>query len=118
VSIEPLDTSVSSTNYQNVVGMERLQIITLRHPQWTANDPYKDIPLMVYTHKQWNEEVHERLGNTHAGGFIIELWHNQRYVFGLPNRWYTDDRYKGVEEAVEIVEQNRYRMPPLYPEKP
>src|SRR5215472_7102557 len=84
---EPLNVSLHSTNYQNEIGTEHLQIITLRNPRWTANDPYKDIPIIVYTDRQWDEEQQERLA-THAGGFIIELWHNQSYVFGLPNRYY------------------------------
>jgi hypothetical protein len=124
VLTERFDVSLYSTNYQNEIGREHLQIITLRHPQWLANDPHKDIPIMVYTHRQWHEEQQERLAS-HAGGTIIELWHNQRYVFGLPNRYYIieNDNHgkelRGVEEAADIIRQNRsaHKMPPLYPEK-
>ena len=70
VLTERFDASLRSTDYQNKIGTEHLQIITLRHPQWTASAPYKDIPIMVYTYKQWDEEHQERL-DTHAGGFIM-----------------------------------------------
>jgi hypothetical protein len=124
VSTEPFEVSLSSPDYQHEIGTEHLRIITLRNPQWTANDPYKDIPMIVYTRRQWDEEQHERL-NTHAGGYMIELGHNESYVFGLPNRYYIVENdnqgkvLKGVLEAADIIEQNRssHKMPPLYPEK-
>lgn len=124
VLTEPFNVSLYSTNYQNEIGAEHLQMITLRNPQWTTNGPYKDIPITVYTYKQWDEEQQERLA-THAGGFIIELWHNKRYVFGLPNRYYIVENdnngkeLKGVEEAADIIRQNcsAHKMSPLYPEK-
>ena len=124
VLIEPFEVSLRSTDYQNEIRMEHLQIITLRNPQWTANEPHKDIPIMVYTCRQWDEEQQERL-STHAGGFIIELWHNQGHVFGLPNRYYLVENdkngkeLKGVQEAADIISQNcsAHKMPLLYPEK-
>ena len=103
VSTKPFDVSLFSTNYQNLVGTERLWVITLRNPQWTPTGPYKDIPITVYTRQQGDEEQQERLAS-HAGGFVIELWHNRRWVFGLPNRYYiveNDDHGKALRGVLE-----------------
>src|SRR5581483_713289 len=105
VLTEPFDVTLYSTNYQNEIGTEHLQKITLRNPKWTESDPYKDILILVYTHKQWDEENQERL-NSHAGGFIEELWHNDKYIFGMPNRWYSDDFEKGLEETETVLQRN------------
>lgn len=124
VLTEPFEVSLRSADYQDEIGMEHLQIVTLRNPRWTANAPYKDVPIIVYTHKQWDEEHQERL-STHAGGSMIELWHNQKYVFGLSSRYdfIEGDQHgkelKGVKEAADIIWQNRsaHKMRPLYAEK-
>jgi hypothetical protein len=123
VWVKPFDVSLSSTNYQNQIGIEHLQIITFRNPQWTTNEPYKDIAVTIYTRQQWDEEKQDRLA-THAGGIIEELWHNQNYVFGLPSRYYAvendDDgrEFKGMKEAMEIITQNcaLNDTPRLYPQ--
>src|SRR5437762_13659780 len=51
-------------------------MIVLRHPRWTADDPYQDIPLMVFTRSQWDSDKQGRFGIGY-GGFGGELWYNQ-----------------------------------------
>jgi hypothetical protein len=90
-------------------------MIVLRHPQWRADDPYQDIFIMVFTLNQWNSDKQGRfcIG---AGGFEQELWHNQKYVFGMPSR--SADDLKGWREVLHIVDQNHAanKMPRLYPQ--
>ena len=95
---------------------ERGPIIVLRHPQWTTNNLYQDIPIMVFTRKEWDEE--EQGGFfPYAGGVIFEMWHNQNYVFGLYSRYNAYDELSGWKEAADIVERNcaANDMPHLYP---
>jgi hypothetical protein len=91
-------------------------IIVLRHPQWRTNDLYQDIPIMVFTRKQWDEEEQGRFF-PYAGGVIFELWHNQNYVFGLYSRYNAYDEVSGWKAAADIVERNcaANDMPHLYP---
>lgn len=39
-------------NYDEIV--ESGPRILIRHPDWTEEDPRQDIPIMVFTHEQWN----------------------------------------------------------------
>ncbi|HEX4264422.1 MAG TPA: hypothetical protein VH597_08795 [Verrucomicrobiae bacterium] len=81
-------------------------IIVLRNPQWKTNDLYQDIPIYIFTRQQW-EDIH--LGNydaVGAGGIIYELWHDDKYVFGIHSRYHADDSVNGWKEAEDIVRQN------------
>lgn len=91
-------------------------IVVLRHPQWKTNDLYQDIPIMVFTHKQWDEEERGDFF-PYAGGIISEMWHNRNYVFGLYSRYNAFDEVKGWKEADDIIRQNcdANKMAPLHP---
>ncbi len=79
-------------------------IIVLRHPQWKADDPWQDIPIMVYTRGQWEAEKQGRLS---IGA----------YVFGIASRYNAADAVKGWREATDIVDRNRAaNAPHLHPE--
>jgi len=99
-----------------VVGTERGPIIVLRHPLWKSNDLYQDIPIMVFTHKQWNEE-HQGRFFPYAGGVIGEIWHNRKYVFGEYSRYNAYDEVKGWKEADDIIATNcaAHAGPTLFP---
>lgn len=92
-------------------------MIVLRHPRWKADDPYQDIPIMVFTRGQWDGDKQGRF-SFGAGGFDEELWHNQDYVFAMSSRYNAADDVKGWEEVSEVVEQNKaaHRMPRLHPQ--
>jgi hypothetical protein len=91
-------------------------MIVLRHPQWRAGDRYQDIPIMVFTRSQWDSDQNGRFG-IGAGGFDEEMWHNEKYVFGMSSRYNGADSVKGWKEVADIVERNRAanKMPRLYP---
>jgi hypothetical protein len=60
---------------------------------------------MVFTHKQWKEE-HDGLFFPYAGGVIWEIWHNDKYVFGLYSRYNAYDEVKCWKEADDIIATN------------
>ncbi|EEF57967.1 conserved hypothetical protein [Pedosphaera parvula Ellin514] len=93
-------------------------IITLRHPQWQANAPRQDIPILVFTRAQWDELHRGNLWpSLYAGGVMNELWHSQKYVFAMWSR-YDLRELNGRQEVAEIVEKNRAvnKMERLYEE--
>ena len=74
-------------------------MISIRHPKWTKKKPRQDIPIMVFTLKQWEDLQAEKF---HIGAAPIgpkELGRNDRYVFALPARYNFafPEGYKEVE---------------------
>jgi hypothetical protein len=111
----PLVKSPSDST-DKAIGTEHGPIVVLRHPLWRTNDLYQDIEIMVFTHKQWKEE-HDGLFFPYAGGIIGEMWHNDKYVFGLYSRYNAYDDVKGLKEAGEIIGTNcaTHPEPTVYP---
>lgn len=81
-------------------------IIILRNPQWKTNNLYQDIPIYIFTRQQWDDIYLGKYGAEGAGGIIYELWHNDKYVFGIHSRYNADDSVNGWKEAQDIVNQN------------
>jgi len=80
-------------------------IISIRHPQWTSEDPRQDIPIMVFTVDQWKLLQQEKF---HIGAAPMgpkELGKNSKYVFALPAR-YNYAFPTGFEEVEKILEGN------------
>lgn len=80
-------------------------MISIRHPQWTSQEPRQDIPVMVFTLDQWNLL---QQGKFHIGAAPIgpsELGRNERYVFALPAR-YNYAFPTGYEEVEKILENH------------
>jgi hypothetical protein len=93
-------------------------MITLRHPQWTAGQPYQDIPIFVFTRVQWDDLNHGKLWpSLLAGGIMDELWHNDQYVFGMSSRYNWVDDLIAQREVAETVHRNldANKMLCLYP---
>jgi hypothetical protein len=118
VLIQEWKASLYATNNPSgtVVGTERGPIIVLRHPQWRTNDQYQDIEIMVFTQQQWKEECAGGFF-PYAGGVIGEMWHNEKCVFGLYDR-YNWGELKGMKEVSDLVATNcaGHPGPHLYPE--
>ncbi|BCX16113.1 MAG: hypothetical protein KatS3mg098_342 [Candidatus Parcubacteria bacterium] len=77
--------------------------ISIRHPQWTSQNPRQDIPIMVFTSSQWNSLEQ---GKFHIGAAPInptELRRNSKYVFALPAR-YNYAFPEGWEEVEQILQ--------------
>jgi hypothetical protein len=80
-------------------------IISIRNPKWTQENPYQDIPIMVFTLEQWNSLQQDAF---HIGAAPIgpsELGRNTKYVFALPAR-YNFSFPTGYEEVEKILEGN------------
>jgi hypothetical protein len=90
-------------------------ILILRHPQWKASAPRQDIPIRVFTRRQW-EAYHEDGGFfIDAGGIDGEVGHNSKYVFSVWSRFNWGES-PGWEEAGHIVERNQaLSQPHLHP---
>jgi hypothetical protein len=72
--------------------------IILRHPLWTEAHPRQDIPIMIFTTRQWNEN----LVVSAAPIGPLELGRNSRFVFALPAR-YNFAFLDGYEEVESIL---------------
>lgn len=79
-------------------------LLVLRHPRWRADAPCQDIPILVYTRRQWEAGAEEK-SFPYAGGVIDEMWHNRNYVFAIYSR-YNWAGLEGWNEVAKIVEQN------------
>ncbi len=80
-------------------------MISLRNPLWTAEKPYQDIPVMIFTSQQWSDLQSDKF---HIGAAPInpsELGHNSVYVFALPAR-YNYAYPTGWEEVDQILKTN------------
>nr|WP_216855636.1 S-layer homology domain-containing protein [Paenibacillus qinlingensis] len=79
--------------------------LSIRHPQWTAEQPRQDIPILVFTVDQWNKLQQDKF---HIGAAPIgpsELTRSDKYVFALPARYnfaYPD----GYQEVEDILKNN------------
>jgi len=85
-------------------------IISIRHPLWTKENPRQDIPVMVFTRKQWDSLLKD---DFHIGAAPIgpsELGRNHKYVFALPAR-YNFANLPGLEEVDQIIKSNPLRAP-------
>lgn len=66
---------------------EKGPLVTIRHPRWTASAPRQDIPIMVFTVKQWSNLLAEKFSIGAAPVPPTELGRNDQYVFALPARY-------------------------------
>ncbi len=79
--------------------------ISIRHPEWTAETPRQDIPILIFTLAQWDELGQDKF---HIGAAPIgpgELGRNSKYVFALPAR-YNFAFPEGYEEVEELLQTN------------
>lgn len=90
---------------QGVVTAATGPMISIRHPQWTSQNPRQDIPIMIFTLSQWNSL---QQGEFHIGAAPVgprELGRNTGYVFALPAR-YNYAFPTGYEEVEKILGGN------------
>ena len=82
--------------------------LTIRHPLWTEADPRQDIPIMVFTHAQWNETEKNQIIVSAAPIGPSELGRNNKFVFALPAR-YNYALPEGFQEVDEIMRRKPLR---------
>jgi beta-lactamase regulating signal transducer with metallopeptidase domain len=89
--------------------------IALRDSRWTAENPRQDIPIMIFTIKQWDLL---QQGKFHIGAAPInpsELGRNSSYVFALPAR-YNYAFPTGYQEVEQLLANHPLQT--LKPEQP
>jgi hypothetical protein len=88
---------------QNIKSTEGPKL-SIRHPKWTAQVKRQDIPVLVFTIKQWNDlqagTIHL---DTAAPVLPSELARNTKYVFALPAR-YNFAFPEGNEEVDQLIQ--------------
>jgi len=77
--------------------------IIIRHPEWTTEQLWQDVPIMVFTKNEWKLIEANSLNVSAAPIGPSKLGENQKYVFALPPRWVGFYDALGQEEAVEIT---------------
>lgn len=78
--------------------------VIVRHPQWTKNAPYEDIPILIYPIEKWTEWEANNFENypTAAPFGPQERGRNNLYVFATAPR-YNYDYQTGFEEVENII---------------
>jgi hypothetical protein len=84
--------------------------LRIRHPKWTQENPYEDIPIMVFTHKEWQKVVNVEISVSGAPMGPSELGRNHRYVFALPPR-YNFDFATGWQEVEDLISHKSFAAP-------
>jgi hypothetical protein len=88
---------------QNIKSTEGPKL-SIRHPKWTAQVKRQDIPVLVFTIKQWDDlqagTIHL---DTAAPVLPSELARNTKYVFALPAR-YNFAFPEGNEEVDQLIQ--------------
>lgn len=90
--------------------VEHGPLILIRHPLWTEKSPRQDIPVMVFTRKQWKSLEKDEF---HIGAAPIgpeELGRSRKYVFALPAR-YNFAYLTGFEEVDKIIHGKSFHAP-------
>ena len=96
---------LSVSDLQSSKTVESGPIINIRHPEWTSQNKRQDIPIMIFTIKQWDALLKDEF---HIGAAPIgpkELGRNSKYVFALPAR-YNFAFPTGYQEVENILNSN------------
>jgi hypothetical protein len=86
-------------------GSESGPLIKIRNPRWTEQDPYQDIPIMIFTPDQWELIESDSLVVSAAPIGPGEIGRNATYVFAIPPRYnYADS--EGQDEVSDILQHS------------
>lgn len=77
--------------------------ILIRNSAWRADDPWQDIPIMVFTRAQWRAKEKNGLILSAAGTDWGPWGSNARYVFKQPDRWIGYAEPKGWREVESLM---------------
>ncbi|SHI19880.1 Signal transducer regulating beta-lactamase production, contains metallopeptidase domain [Sporobacter termitidis DSM 10068] len=77
--------------------------LLIRNPKWTKDTPTQDIPIMVFTMKQWDDVQEGNIAVSAAPILPSELGRNSKYVFALPPR-YNYAFPAGYEEVDQLLQ--------------
>lgn len=84
---------------------EKGPFIEIGDPRATKNKPRQNIPIMVFTKRQWELVEEGKLVVSAAPVSPGELGRNTKYVFALPPR-YINDSIDGWDEVEKIIQSD------------
>jgi len=86
------------------------ETVTLRHPNWSKENPYMDVPILVYPIEQWKkwEATNFEGYPTAAPMGPTERGRNAKYVFATAPRYNYSFAigWEAVETAIESLKAN------------
>ena len=85
--------------------------LLIRNPKWTKDDPWQDIPIMIFTPSQWKLAAADNLAVSAAPIGPAELGQSKSYVFALPPRWIGFTDAAGTDEVQTLMNQNPFQVP-------
>jgi hypothetical protein len=85
--------------------------LLIRNPKWTRDNPWQDIPIMVFTPSQWKLVAADNLAVSAAPIGPAQLGSNKNYVFALPPRWIGFTDAQGQDEVQALMNQNSFQAP-------
>jgi hypothetical protein len=85
--------------------------LLIRNPKWTVGDPYQDIPIMIFTPRQWKIVAADNMAVSAAPIGPAELGRNKSYVFALPPRWVGFIDAEGIDEVQTLMNQKPFQSP-------
>jgi len=85
--------------------------LLIRNPRWTRDDPWQDIPIMIFTPSQWKLVKADNMAVSAAPIGPAELGRNKSYVFALPPRWIGFYDAKGIDEVQALMNRNPFQAP-------
>jgi hypothetical protein len=91
-------------------------VLTIRNPKWTEDDPWQDIPIMIFTRAQWGDEKNDDENLNTTGYGPTEIGRSKTHVFAQPARWIGFDDLKGTDEVQSLMMQDPFQAscgPPI-----
>ena len=85
--------------------------LVIRNPAWTEDDPYQDIPIMVFTQAQWREKEKHGLITSAFGADWPPFGRNAGYVFKQPDRWIGYADVRGMKEVEDLMMTHPFQAP-------
>jgi hypothetical protein len=85
--------------------------LLIRNLNWSKDDPWQDIPIMIFNAAQWKLVDREELVVSAAPIGPSDIGRNKGYVFALPPRWIGFTDAKGQEELQSLMSQHPLEAP-------
>jgi bla regulator protein blaR1 len=84
--------------------------ITIRNSKWTRENPYQDIPILIFKPEVWRKVEDAKITVGAAPFPPSELGRNNRYVFALPARL-TSGSANGYQEVSNLTREKPLETP-------
>jgi len=85
--------------------------LIIRNREWSADDPWQDIPIMIFTPRQWKLVESQKLVVSAAPIEPSELGRTKNYVFALPPRWIGFTNADGQDAVRALMSQHPFKAP-------